>query len=427
MRNIARVLRNPTSIDVYTNTLGQYLNIAFVVLYSFILFRILNPAEYGVFSILTAVTYLLTNILEFGTTATIYSYLPPLLEDKGKNLFRFIKSTFYYQTLFAGIVVIVLLMLYPLLDSLFFKTNAGYVDMAISAVSIILFIWQNFLLNVYFAAKKFMKANLYLNISNVVRAVMLGILYVTNGISLTSVLVVLMIVGNAVFLFLVFLEKRKYLQEALDADIHRDEFRFKYTFTYFIASQFLNIGLRMDLFTLSFFNTIISRPEVGYYAAAQKIVLTLLTTVISITQVLSPGFSVIKTKKDAKQQLKQGFLYMLLPSALYVGIVITPGFFYELLFTNTFLPSANIARILSPPFILYAIGSVPMLFLLYTLKKPKPILVAYALFFIIVTVGNYLLVPTYRLITPAIIFFIAFLVSNGIIAFTAWREYKKLP
>lgn len=421
------MLRNPTSINIFINTFGQYINIGFVVIYTLILFRILNPTEYGIFSVLTTVTYVLTNILDFGTTATIYSYLPPLVEDKGKNLFKFIKSTFYYQTIFATIVIIALLFLYPTLDQYFFKTGATYLEMAISAITVMLFIWQNFLLNVYFAAKKFLKANYYINVSNVVRIIGLAIIYFGNLISIPSVMFVLMVVGNVTFIILVFLEKRSYLKEALDAKVSREEFRFKYTLTYFVASQFLNLGLRMDLFIISFFNLIITRPEVGFYAAAQKIVLTLLTTIISITQVLSPGFTQIKNQKEAREQLKHGFLYMLLPSALYIGVVITPGFIYEMFFTSAFSQSALIARILSLPFILYALGSVPMLLLLYTVKKPKPILVAYTAFVIIVVTGNYLFVPVYKVYAPPFVFLLAFVVSSAYMAFEAWKEYKKLP
>ena len=39
----------------------------------------------------------------------------------------------------------------------------------------------------------------------------------------------------------------------MKAKIAKEEFRFNYTFTYFIASQFYNLGMRMDLFLLSYF------------------------------------------------------------------------------------------------------------------------------------------------------------------------------
>ena len=68
-----------------------------------------------------------------------------------------------------------------------------------------------------------------------------------------------------------------------------------------------------------------------------------------------------------------------------------------------------------------------MLLLLYTVKKPKPILIAYTIFFCIVSAGNILFVPQLKVLSIPITFFAGFLISNGIIAYAAWKEYKKMP
>lgn len=427
MQKLKKILQNPTSIQIYINTIGNYLNVGFTAIFTLVLFRIMSPADYGVYSVLISVSYVMATILDFGTTATIYSYLPPLIEDKSKSMYRFVKSTFYYQTLFSSIVVLALLFLFPTFDKLVLKTDASLIEMSLAAISIITFIWQNFILNLYFAAKKFLKANIYLNISNVIRGVLIFVAFYTQTVSVSSLIIILGLAGNISFLLLVLYDRKNDIHKILHADVHKDEFRFKYAITYFIASQFLNVGFRMDLFTLSFFNAIISRPDVGFYAAAQKIILTVLTTVISITQVLSPSFSSIKTQKQTREQLKHGFLYMLIPCSLFIGVSLCPEFIYEWFFTPKFEPSAAIARVLSLPYIIYAFGSVPMLFLLYTVKKTKPILVAYVSFFVIVTVGCYLFIPIYKVWAPPIFFAVGFLLAKGIIAYETWREYKKLP
>ncbi|MCX7996546.1 MAG: oligosaccharide flippase family protein [Patescibacteria group bacterium] len=427
MRKVRDLLKSPTSQSIAVNTLGNYLNVGFTALFTLVLFRILSPAEYGVYSVLITVSYVMATILDFGSTATIYSYLPPLLEDKGRPLFRFVKSAFYYQSILSCIVVLALLILFPVIDTQFLKTGASYLEMALTAIATLFFIWQNFILNLYFASKQFFKANLYLNIANIVKTIAIGVAFITGTLSIASLIFILGIFGCAVFYGLVLFDRRNDIHRILSADVKRKEFRFRYALTYFIASQFLNIGLRMDLFTISFFNTVISRPEVGYYAAAQKIILTVLTTVISITQVLSPGFSNISTRREARKQLRHGLIYMLIPSALFLGVTLTPGFIYEWFFTSTFSPSADIARVLSVPFVIYALGSVPMLFLLYTVKKPNYILFAYVTFFAIVTAGCLLLIPSLRLMAPVVLFTVGFLISKGIIGYACYREYRRLP
>lgn len=427
MRNLSRLLRNPTSISIYINTFGNYLNVAFTAIITLVLFRIMSPEPYGVYSVLISVTYVMAQILEFGTSATIYSYLPPMIAEKQGSIFKFVKSTFYYQTVFAGIVVIALLFSFPFIDTFILKTRASFLEMSLATISILFFIWQNFILNLYFAAKKFLQANIYMTVSNVIKGLAIFVAYLTGTVNVASLIFILGIVGTAVFIGLALYERREVLANVLEAEVDKGEFRFKYAITYFIASQFLNVGLRMDLFILSYFNLIITRPEIGLYAAAQKVVLTVLTTIISITQVLSPGFTSLTTRRETRKQMKHGLLYMLIPIALFVGVALTPEIIYEWFFTKAFSSAALLARLLSLPYIFYAIGSLPMLFLLYTVKRPKPILIAYATFFVIVTVGCAILVPVFKLFAPPAVFALAFLISNVIIAWQAWREYQRLP
>jgi O-antigen/teichoic acid export membrane protein len=421
------ILKNPTSAHILVNTIGNYANVFFTAIFTVVLFRVMTPAEYGIFSVLMSVSYVLTNVLDFGTTATIYSYLPPLLGEKRAEAFRFVKSTFYYQTVFSSVVILVLLVIFPWLDRSFLKTGADYFPMALAALSTIGFIWQNFLLNVYFAAKQFFRANLYLNIANIIKAVAIAIGFFAGMLNVSYITFVFGIFGPLVFFLFVLWDRRRDVGDFRSAPVHREEFRFRYTLTYFVASQFLNVGLRMDLFVLSFFDAIVSRSEVGYYAAAQKIVLTILSTVVSITQVLSPGFSAIKTRPEARKQLLNGLVYMLLPASLFVGVAITPTIIYELFFTSSFGPAVGIARFLSLPYLLYVFGSIPMLFLLYTVKKPSIIMVAYTVFFIIVTAGLFALVPSLHVNAPPVLLATGFAVSAAIMAYACWRKYSALP
>src|SRR3990167_5637760 len=114
-------IKKPTSKNVLINTLGNYLNVFFTAFFALILVRILTPSKYGILSVLLGIAYVLANILDFGTTATIYSYLPALYEKKTYQLYRFIKSTFYYQSIFSLTVILILLFTFPYLDKIFFK------------------------------------------------------------------------------------------------------------------------------------------------------------------------------------------------------------------------------------------------------------------------------------------------------------------
>jgi O-antigen/teichoic acid export membrane protein len=147
---------------------------------------------------------------------------------------------------------------------------------------------------------------------------------------------------------------------------------------------------------------------------------------VSITQVLSPGFSTIRNKKEALQQMKKAFKYLLFPSAILIALFFTPTFIFKLVFTDSFTETAAITKALSLPFILSALGSVPMLFLLYTIKKPSYILLSNIMFFIIISVGSYLLIPTRGVFGPPVAIAIAFAVATTIQTIAACREYTRL-
>jgi O-antigen/teichoic acid export membrane protein len=264
---------------------------------------------------------------------------------------------------------------------------------------------------------------LYLNIANIIKTLAVVILAISGSISVGVVIFIFGFVGPAVFFLLLLIEKKEVFFILAKSEVRKEDFRFNYALTYFIASQFYNLGLRMDLFLLSYFRP---KAEVGYYGLAQKIILTIITTIVSITQVLSPGFSNAKTKGEIKHQLKHCFLYLMIPSGLFFLLFLTPDQVFFLFFTPKFAQTAHIARMLALPYIVNAVASAPMLFLLYTVKKPSYILIANICAFLVISIGCYLAIPIYKTNAPPYIIMVAFVLTGLIESLAAWYEYSKL-
>lgn len=420
---IEKLLHDPIKRNIAINTVGNYLNVFFTALFALILVRVMSPAEYGILSVLLGITYVFANILDFGTTATIYSQVPIFYESKDPRIYQFIKTTFVFQSIFSAIVIVLLLIFFPYLDDIFFKTGAESWVLYLTVFSVLMFIWQNFISNIFAASKKFLLTNIYINIANIAKTVVIiGFWYIGN-ITVGTVIFTFGIVGPGIFFLLVLFANTRLLPKFYKAEIKKEEFHFKYTLTYFLSSQFYNLGLRMDLFLLSYFTI---GAGLGYYGLAQKIILTIITSIISITQVLSPGFAAISSKKEAKIQMQKAFKYLLFPAAIFVVLFFTPRFIFQLVFTDNFVETEAITKALALPFILNAVGSVPMLFLLYTVKKPGVILYSNILFFIIISVGSFYLIPSKGVFGPPLAIGIAFFVATCIQTVAAWKEYKKL-
>lgn len=418
-------IKKPTSKDIVINTIGNYLNVVFIAFFAFLLVRILVPSQYGVLSVLLGIAYVLANVLDFGTTASIYSYLPVMIEKKHKNIYIFLKTILFYQTGFSLVIISLLFIFFPYLDRVFFKTGAPLWELYVTTFSVLFLVWQNYAINALFAAKRFLKANIFLNLSNLIKTIVIFALIPLHLITVGSIIFVFGIIGPVVFFVLLIFEKKYIVFNILKAPIKKEEFRFGYTITFFIASQFFNLAQRMDLFLLSYFLS--KSPEVGYYGLAQKIILTVIASIASITQVLSPRFSKISTKEEVRKEFKTGLVYLLIPTVFFIALFFTPNIIFYLFFTKKFAQTAMITKTLTWPYIIYTFLNLPLLFLLYTVKKPSYILIANLVIFIIITFGCFYLIPSMKLSGPPYALSLSFFIGLIILSVTSYFEYKKLP
>ncbi|MEK7495081.1 MAG: oligosaccharide flippase family protein [Patescibacteria group bacterium] len=425
IQRLFNFIKKPTSKDIIINTVGNYLNVVFIAFFAFLLVRILAPSQYGVLSVLLGIAYVLANILDFGTTASIYSYLPVMIEKKQKNIYIFLKTILFYQTGFSVVIILLLFIFFPYLDKVFFKTGAPSWELYATTFSVLFLVWQNYAINALFAAKRFLKANIFLNLSNLIKTIIIFVMIPMRLITVGSIIFVFGIIGPIVFFILLFFEKRHIVFKILKASVKKEEFRFGYTITFFIASQFFNLAQRMDLFLLSYFLS--KSPEVGYYGLAQKIILTVIASIASITQVLSPKFSKISTKEDVRKEFKAGIVYLLIPTAFFIALFFTPNVVFYLFFTEKFAQTAIITKTLTWPYIIYTFLNLPLLFLLYTVKKPSYILIANLVIFIIISFGSYYLIPTMNVLGPPYALALSFFIGLIILSVASFIEYKKLP
>ncbi len=425
IQRIINFIKKPTSKNIIVNTIGNYVNVVFIAFFAFLLVRIISPSQYGVLSVLLGIAYVLANVLDFGTTATIYSYLPPLMEKSKKDTYVFIKTIFIYQSIFSLVVISILFITFPYLDKVFFKTNAPKWELYVTTISVLFFIWSNFFLNILYASKKFLKANIYSLIANVVKTVVIIGFALIGKLYVGTVIFVFGIVGPIVFFILIMYEKRERLDFFIKSKIDKKHFRLKYTLTYFIGTQFFNLASRMDLFLLSFYFP--GSAQIGHYGLSQKIILTVTMAIVSITQVLSPQFSHLRTQEEVRHQVKTGFYYLIMPAGIFVLLFLTPDIIFKLFFTDKFVKAASITRALGVPYLISIIGNIPNLFILYTIKKPVYILWTNIAFLAVISTGCFLLIPRYGVMGPVYVLTLGFIVGNTITSIASIYEYKKMP
>jgi O-antigen/teichoic acid export membrane protein len=386
--------------NIITNTIGTYAGIGFAFLLTLVQFNTLARADFGALSVLLSLAYLLTNIFDFGTVATIYARVPELLINKQKTLYNFIKTVAIFQSTLGVIALSILLLIFSYIDANFLKTQTSFLSHALICCSILLFVWQNLLSNIFFAAKKFLIINLAMNASHIIKLALMMAAYYTHTLTIETTLVILGVVGPIFFISIIICTNIKDFLRAITAKFDLRLLTLKFTVTYFISTQIYSIATRLDLLFISYFFGGRS-IQAGDYALAQRVVLAAASTIVSVTQVLSPFYSKLKTKKDIVGELKHSFTFLLIPVALFGAIIITPDIVFGV-FKQISPQTIFLIKLLCVPLMVAALGNIPYLFTLYTVKRPDIVLYSNILFIIAVSSICYFGLPKYGLVAAPV-------------------------
>jgi O-antigen/teichoic acid export membrane protein len=408
--------------NVIINTVGNYISFFIGALYTIILFRFFSPYDFGVLSILLAISYLLANLLSFGIPATLYAHVPQLLPDKEKA-YDFLKSNFLFQTGLASISLLGLYVILPRIDMMIFKLDLPPYYYALTLVSTLLYIWQNFVRDSINAAEKFFQINAANTVANVIRIVLIIIFGYLGMLTIPLTLCILGIIAPAIVFIGVLPQRKKVITSLFQHKINREHIKLRFTMPYFVSTQLFNLTTRADLFLIAYYLTTV---DAGHYSVAQRVIFVIITSIDSITQVLSAEFSKVTLKKDVVHLIKKAFYYMAIPSIILLILAIAPSALYQLFIPHAYAPSIPLIKALSLNYIPFSFDAALLLFFLYTLKKPMYVLYINAIMLLLVTIFHLVFIPRMGIMGPVASFGLTYLIITGIIAMGVMRELRLL-
>ena len=422
MQKLIKLAQTKTSINILINTVGTYFGVFTTIIYFLALARYLSKPEMAVYSVLFAIANVLANFFDLGVNASIYANLPHFVHNRAQTM-EFVKTNLIFQTVIALVALTILWLFIPVINTDLLHLNTTYDNYFWTFVSVFFFMWQNTILNSLFAREQFIYANIAQTIANVSKIGLVLILMYFQKLTVTNTIIVLGVFGQVLFILCILIKQRSLLADFIRAPINRADIRLRYMGTYFIATQAFTLASRLDLFMIAHY---LPLERVGEYSIAQKIILNIITTVNSITQVVSPQFAKVKSRLEIKRLLKHSLTYILLPAGVFAAAVITPDFIYTLVLSEKWTNAIGITRVLSGIYIFYTILSIPLLFFLYTIKKPAYILVINLIFLSIMALGNYLLIPIYGAYGPAIVMDLAMGVVGVFTVITLSKEINNI-
>lgn len=376
----------------------------------------------AIYSVLFAIANVLANFFDLGVNASIYANLPHFVHDRAHSI-EFVKSNLVFQTVITIAALFVFWLFIPIIntDLLHLYTSNG--NYFWTFVSVVFFMWQNTILNTLFAREQFLFANIAQVIANITKIGLIMLFILMGALSVTNTIIILGIVGQLLFISCALWGRGALVRDFLKAPIHKHHIKVRFMGTYFIATQAFTLASRLDLFMVAHY---LPLERVGEYSIAQKIILNIITTVNSITQVLSPQFAKVTKRADITRLLKHSLGYIMIPAGIFALAAVTPDFLYTAVLSNKWINSIPITRILSVVYIFYTLLSIPLLFFLYTIRKPIYILVINLIFLSIMGIGNYVLIPQYGVFGPAIAMGIAMIVVTLFTLVALKKEIGKL-
>lgn len=409
------------SKDIIINAGGAYLNIGFATFYTIFLARTFDRVEFGVLSVLLVFSYVLANIFNFGMPAAIYAHIPKIAHDHTKAV-QFLKSNVILLIILAILSLGVIFLISPYLDAHIFKLNAPLLYYGLALMGTFFYIIQNFVRDSINAVGDFLHINIAQNISNAVKTALLIVASLNHSLTIENALFIMGIIGPAIVFAIVLFERRWIVRSFINSEITRSAIKLGYTTQYFIASQLFALASRIDLFMVAYF---LMPGDKGDYALAQRVVLAIVTTTDSISQVLSPQFAKVHSRHEILTLFKKSFIFVLLPTALFVAAMVVPTFLYSLFFTDKFILSFPITRLLSFAYIPYNFAAILLLYFLYTIKKPIHVIYSNFILVVILIIGDYVLIPRLGLYGPPIASFIAFMTVLVYLSVVCMHYFKK--
>jgi O-antigen/teichoic acid export membrane protein len=125
--------------------------------------------------------------------------------------------------------------------------------------------------------------------------------------------------------------------------------------------------------------------------------------------------------------MKQSLLYLMLPTLCFAILLFLPDSVFHLIFTAKFEETPMLTRLLGLAYIIFSVGQVFALFYLYTFKKPHVLLYSNIAFFLVMTVGCFVLVPHLKAYAGPLLLAIGLLITTGTQGIGYLREVKRLP
>lgn len=396
-----------TAKNIYLVNIANTVLVLTGFLFTILVARNLSPDDFGLFSAVTSLILVLSDLGELGIGGGLSSFLPPLLKNKDEsNSNKILKTTFLLQILFSvSISLLVIIFAKQLTQLIFQSTSTKLLGLVkLSVIGIFSFMMFNYFNSVLSAKERFDKSLITQSAYAIPRLLLLAVAIIRGNLSLVILLLIFITAPFIGLFFSVTFISFKFLST--------DGFyplRKIFKFSLFLALNKLFIALfsRLDILMLS---ALANSYSAGIYSAASRISFIYTLIGSSLGTVFAPKYAKISVA-EAISFSKKVFLLILALVVSVIGLIIIAPVIVSLIYGLQYANSVLVLRVL-------LIGMIPFLcaiplnsMLVYTYKKPQIIAISSFIQLLIIISGNLLLIPKINSLAAAVSIAIASLAA----------------
>lgn len=410
--------KSKTARDTYILFAGNSINAAMGMLFTLLIARALTANEFGVFSAVNNLVYILIPITDLGTTSGLVRFVAEL-ETKGKIglSLKYIKAAFVFKLLmFVAISALAILFAWPIATKLLVSNDISSTYWVL-LISLGMFL-PSFIPAVLQAKKQFLKSTL-VDVSYAAGRVLFIFPFLLGGLTLVESFQAFALTGVLSFFVIAIIYGFGFMRGKPTNKTYKNLLQFSGWLG--VNKMISTLASRIDVQILAIMSTAVS---VGYYSLAVKLAFFVSFLSASFSAVLAPRLASFGNAAAEVQYLKKSAL-PLIPVSM--GIIIWAIFArpFIVIFGEQYLPAVDVFRVL-------LISMIPFLFtvpsvtaIIYAMKEPKYI-GRFSIFqLLLVVILNVLLIPSIDVFAPAI----TFGVINTLLAIYTWaiviRHYRK--
>lgn len=408
---VKEAINSKTIRNTAITTIGTILNAFLAAIFFILVARTLGPKDFGIFSVITTIAVMLSDVLDLGTSQGIVRFYPAAisnnLKERGESI---LKLSFFYKVVAAALIIAIAFIASPQISVFLYKSESYSSLIVLSLVGSAGLLFSNFSLALLQALQEFTKM-IFISFVQAISKPVILIMFMLFMTIRTDLAIMIFILSP----ILAFIVSSYFIHWSfVKTKIEKESIVTLFNFNKWVAIAFILAAVhsRLDVIMLT---KLTDTYWTGIYSAAAKLGFILPSITGALAAVFSPKFSSCKSKEEAFSYFKKTY-FIVGPIAISVILLILfAGPITTFIFGTKYILAILPFQILLSGMIFFVLSAPTISALLYFLGNSKMYACISIIQLITILSLNLVILPVYKAEGAAFVnsisYFTVFLIS----------------